>query len=178
MKAIQKSSPIWTKIESRLEAKMAVCLYLFLCRSVAILQRRRQDERCRFFLFFSLLSSIRIRLRKKLLLAGSLTYSYIHEHNCETVPKIRDQVALCSRYDSWQKNTRAREKENERRHSRTKLETLSVRIIVKAQWYIFMHFKLFSNGPFVDVDWEALCANWNHICWICYMFLDIVASLF
>lgn len=64
--------------------------------------------------------------------------AYIHEHKCETVPKISDQVASCSRYDSWQK--KKKHEKNRRHSSKGELErmTLSVRIIVKPN-VIYIH---------------------------------------
>ena len=112
MKAIKKKhvlSLIW-KSRTRLdwitlrertarERKMAVCLTcLFLCESVAILQwcrRRRQGLRE---------EPVWGDAEPSLSLGRPpASLSYIHEHKCETVPKISDQVASCSRYDSWQK---------------------------------------------------------------------------
>lgn len=48
---------------------------------------------------------------------ASLAAHIHHEHKCETVPKISDQVASCSRYDSRQKKkkTQKGKKKNQRR---------------------------------------------------------------
>lgn len=54
---------------------------------------------------------------------ASLAAHIHHEHKCETVPKISDQVASCSRYDSRQKKKmqKGKKKNQRRRRSRGEL---------------------------------------------------------
>lgn len=74
---------------------------------------------------------------------ASLAAHIHHEHKCETVPKISDQVASCSRYDSRQKKKKRRKEKKKNREEEEveeSLETMSfsVKIIVKPD-VIYIH---------------------------------------
>lgn len=148
MKAIQTSSLIWTKSNHvwSEDGCFVFPVSMSICSNLAANAGKTGVVVCLFLIptFYRPPSGICLRKSSLLparwlllLLTSMSTIARLCQRYATRLLHVADTTA-----DKKKTNTHKNEKE--RRHSRTKLETLSVKIIVNAQWYIFMQLKLFS----------------------------------
>lgn len=167
---------------------MAGCLFPFVsCVDlVAISQRRRQVQQRGFTIIIIILLLLLLSFWTFLVLHlefvfASCRHAEFFPPSCSLHPwaqlqdcakdiatRLLHVADIFTTADKKKKTTQAytytREWKSEGgRHSRTTLETLSVEIIVKAQW-LYRHALEIScvfstlKRPFLDFDWETVCA--------------------